>query len=210
MKSTLKAVLLFLTCIFSANANVLVADFDNLSEGLVGTTIQDGGLTFSGLETYTDFSTGNLTIDNVSRDAQFASSNGPNCLLFGGYCPGPYGSSGRFGSMNVSFDGIASSVSMHLFISGASASQNILTLQAFRNGTVTAQTVLDVPDVEGLYPMSLMISDSVFDNLRLVASGPDQDGAVLMALDQVQVTLIPEPTALLLLGVGGLLIRKRS
>ncbi len=169
----------------------------------------DGGITFS--EPTRPPISSIFTIDDVSGDDRFLGPlTPPNCLTLGGYTPGPTGSALRFGSARISFEGIAYEVGIDIFISGSASQNNQLALQAFLEDSLVSQTVLQVPDTTGINQRQMTISDTLFDDLRLVASGPDDYGVVFMSLDNVHISLVPEPATLLLLALGALMLRRRS
>jgi hypothetical protein len=176
-----------------SRAEVLLANFDDLTVGSAGNFLTDGGITFSNLDTRGGFYK-NLSIQLVSAGADFSPAN---CLGFG-Y---PNSSPGRFGSMDISFAGEATTVSLDVFASMSLPTwENSLTLQGLNaGGVVASETVL----VSYWFPYDGPLSVSGdFDSVRLVASGQYSQGTVMLELDNVSVTIIPEPQALGLLCLG--------
>lgn len=199
-------VFLFIT---KTDASTLIANFDSFPEGYTSSVLVDGGITFS--ESTRPPLSSRFTIDDVSGDDSFLGSlTPPNCLTVGDYIPGPTGGGLRFGSARISFEGIAYEVGIDIFISGSAAQNNQLTLQAFLEDSLVSQTILEVPDITGINQRQMTISDTLFDDLRLVASGPDDYGVVFMSLDNVHIFLVPEPTTLLLLGLGAVMLRRKQ
>ena len=195
--------------ITKTNATTLIANFDSFTEGYASATIEDGGITFSELDRRL-IETPRLVIDDVSGDNRFLGTlTPPNCLNPGSYSPGPTGCTSRFGSLHISFEGLADKASTDIFIGGYDSKNKQLTLQAFLEDSLVSQTVLEVPDMGGIYQRQMTLSNTLFDDLRLVASGPDNNGVVFMALDNVHIFLVPEPATLLLLGLGAVVLRRK-
>ena len=200
-------VFLFIT---KTDAATLIANFDSFPEGYTRSVLVDGGIIFS--ECTCPPISSRFTIDDVSGDDSFLGAlTPPNCLNVANYyIPGPTGAGFRFGSAHISFEGIANKVSIDTFISGSAVQNNRLTLQAFLEGSLVSQTVLEVPDIIGINQRQMTLSNTLFDDLRLVASGPDDYGVVFMELDNVHIFLVPEPSTLFLLGLGAVILKKRK
>ena len=217
MKRTLLlSMVALILCVVPVKAETLVANFDIFEEGAIGFTFQDGGITFSENDPYSSLQPPGiytlLTADDVSEDGRFIGFSSPNVLTCAnGYVPGPTGGAGRFGSLRISFDGLASMASTDIFLyGGLEYSENQLSFQAFLNGILVAEEIIHVPQEFGFHILQPAISNVLFDDLRLVSSGPFSSGASFLAMDNVEITLVPEPATLLLLGMGGLLMRKRK
>jgi len=206
-------------CGIQTTAETLVADFDSLTEGFIAQIIQDGGITFSEADSYSSsygFPPPNyFTVENASADSEFIGLlTAPNCLLVGtGYSPGPFGGWSRFGSAHISFEGIANHASINIFMITNPLTViygNQLAFHAFYNESLVAQDVFTVPKTFDEFQFEMVVSGILFDDLWLVASGPVADGAVLIAMDNVRVTLIPEPTTLCLLALGAFLAGRKK
>jgi len=199
---------LFSTGLVSARAQVvLTANFDNLYEGSVGHSFVNGGITFANLDQRILGANppGNFIIETTTTNLPGFTL--PNYLSFGGYTPGPAYSFGRFGSADIDFDGTATAATMDI-VALVSSSGNILMLEGMSGGSVVASNFMSFQSsAAGMVFRSLSISGT-FDSLRLVAMGPNDDGAVLFGMDNVRVTLVPEPAAgtVLLMGCGTLAI----
>ena len=186
-------------CILSvvgAQASIyLTANFDDLLEGSLGDSFSDGGISFANLDERITGPTLN-TFDIQATTANLPGFSPPNYLTFVGYVPGNTSafSFGRFGSASISFSGIASSASMDIFGFGGS-SLNTLTLEALLEGNVVDSdtiTFYSTHPGEVVYrPLSV---SGTFDSLKLVAAGPDNEGADLFGMDNVNITVVPEPT----------------
>ncbi len=199
-----------------------IATFDSFSEGFSGTTITDGEITFFDLDerlspeqlAYT------FSIESTTASQLGSSFSAPNYLTTEGFVAGPELSFGRFGSARITTGKVEQAASLELFSQQPfSASNNILTLEASLDGNLVASKSAALVDfgVVGTSPLlhkTLAVSGVAFDELRLVASGPDDDGVAFIGIDNVRV--VPEPTSALgvlafgALGAGSLLNRKKK
>jgi len=187
------AALFVSACPEVTRAEVLLANFDDLAVGSVGNSFTDGGITFANLDTRGGFYK-NFSIQLVSAGTGFSA---PNCLGFGQ--PNSY--PGRFGSMDISFSGEATSVSLDVFATmSLPGLENLLTLQGLKSGSVVdSQTVLASYWAPYDGPLSIF---GDYDSIRLIASGEYSQGTVMLELDNVSVTIVPEPRAVGLFCVG--------
>lgn len=198
-----------------------VATFDSFSEGFSGKTITDGEITFFDLDER--LSPNQLPYEfsiESTTTAQLGSSfSAPNYLTTEGFVPGPDPSFGRFGSARITTKKVEQAASLELFSQLFSPSNNILTLEASLDGNLVASNSAALADFEviGTGPLlhkTIAVSGVAFDELRLVASGPDDDGVAFIGIDNVEV--VPEPTSVLgvlafgALGAGSLLKRKKK
>jgi hypothetical protein len=73
------------------------------------------------------------------------------------------------------------------------SSRNTVTLEGLMDGSVVASDTITFystsPDVVG---QTLSIA-GIFDSMQLVAAGPDNNGVVDMGVDNVDITIVPEP-----------------
>lgn len=207
---------------FASPTLAAIATFDSFSEGFSGTTITDGGITFFDLDErlspeqipYT------FSIEGTTASQLGSSFSAPNYLTTEGFVPGPDPSFGRFGSARITTGKVEQAASLELFSQQPfSPSDNILTLEASLDGNLVASKSAALTDFEvvGTSPLlhkTLAVSGVAFDELRLVASGPDDDGVAFIGIDNVSV--VPEPTSTLgvlafaALGAGSLLNRKKK
>ncbi len=186
----------------------LVANFDSLPEGFTGSTLTDGGITFSDYNPYLADEVLPLRFYIEALGQQYDAGpyiTRPNYLTALSYVAGPGWSFSRFGSANISFETEACQASMLvLYPQGVPVPNNVLELQALLNGEVVASNVLrfTYPPSRPLGSSQLTVSAERFDSLRLVASGPDDTGFVVIGIDNVTIMPTPEPCTLLLLGLG--------
>ena len=198
--------LALLICFFNfgtARASVfLTANFDDLGEGSEGSSFSDGGITFSDIDERIPDTPGG-TFDIEATTATLPGFSAPNYLTFEGYVPGlnnGYGF-GRFGSADIGFSGTATSASMDIFGFGKS-STNTLTLEALLAGTVVdTDTVTFQGSLSTVLYRPLAVSGT-FDSLQLVSAGTYELGTSFFGMDNVRITIVPEPSAAALLGCG--------
>jgi hypothetical protein len=199
LKNMWVIVVLSFTLASPAVATPLIATFDSFSEGDARATFTDGGITFSDLDTRPG--TGGFVIESTDSMLFGPSFSPPNYLTTGGFSPGSGFSFGRFGSAQLTFGEVpAFDASMEIF-GGFTSSLNVLTLEALLGGIPVASDSMNFLG-SGVLHQTLSVSSVVFDHLRLVASGPQDDGAVFIGIDNVSITPVPEPGTLALFGVG--------
>jgi len=188
----------------------LTANFDDLTEGSEGQSFSDGGISFSDIdERIPNQPGGTFTIQATT--ANLPGFSPPNYLTFEGFVPGPADTNysfGRFGSADIGFSGIGSFASMDIFGFGT-LSTNTLTLEALLGGSVVdTDTTTFYSSSVGVVYRPLTVSGT-FDSLQLVAAGPDNNGTDFFGIDDVNITIVPEPSASGLLGCGlaGIIVR---
>jgi hypothetical protein len=183
---------------------ILTANFDDLTEGALGATFTDGGITFSDLDQYFAYPYNHTFTAEWAAGYLSPPFTPPNVLNFGGYSPGPDGGFGRFGSCTISFGGNATSASVDVFqgVVNFESSPNILTLQAWSGTELVASSSISFATPVACQTLSVSASD--FDHLNLVASGPLGNGAVYIVLDNVAIQLVPEPSGFQFLTLAAL------
>jgi len=206
---------------FASPTRAAVATFDSFSEGFSETSITDGGITFFDLDERLSANERPylFSIEGTTSDLLGSSFSTPNYLTTENYVPGSNLSFGRFGSARITTGKVETAASLELFSQLFSPSNNILTLEALRNGELVGSKSVALADFEviGAGPLlhtTLALSGVAFDELHLVASGPDDDGVAFIGIDNV--SAVPEPTSTLgvlafgALGVGSWLKRKKK
>ena len=178
-----------------------VADFESLAEGFYGDTIEVGGITFfepddrlspPGSQIWAiDDGTGVWEINPAMLDFIQGKT-----LQINGYSGGPNGYAFlRAGSMRMTTGQIETEASLNVnFVVddiNGSYSSNMLTLQALLGGSLVATDRIQLDVVLGMArsfnfgAATLSISGVEFDELRLVSSGPYQNGAWQGGIDNV-------------------------
>jgi len=198
----------------SSGAIAAVATFDSLSEGTAGTTLTDGGITFFDLDQRLADSIPSFSIESATPELFDSSFSAPNYLSFGGFAEGEEFGFGRFGSTRITAGTTGTSASLDLFSLLFSPSNNALTLEALLGETVVASTSVALsafePIGDGLVRQTVAIADVTFDQLRLIASGPDDDGVAFVGIDNVRIeetTRVPEPVSVAsILAIGALFV----
>jgi hypothetical protein len=193
---------------------VFTATFDDLTEGTQGYSISDGGLTFSALDTRLGSRPGVFSIDQANGNLPSPMSP-PNALNFGLVDNSPFGAFDRFGSAWIDFGGLGSAASVDVFSlyapGGDDISKNSLALEAWDGTTLVVSTSVSFTTQLTVQYRMLSLTGVTFDRLRLISSGPVDNGVAFIMLDNVSVTLVPEPAPALLLSLSlvvGLCFRK--
>lgn len=202
--------------VFATTTNT--ATFDDLREGSVGTSFSDGGLTFSDLDMRVPGQSVYPFVIDQATGTLSSPFSAPNALGFGGYGLGPAASFDRFGSAWIDFSGTGSSASLNVFSlytpGGDNISQNTFSLEAWNGSTMVASVSTSFTTQSGVQSRSLVLSSvAPFDRLELYSSGPVDDGVSFILVDNVTVTVVPEPKGLSLLALGlvaGICVRKRA
>lgn len=198
--------------VLGSPAIAATASFDSFPEGFSGTTITDGKITFFDLDQrLSDTASSPFLIESTTADQLGASFSPPNYLSPGGFSPGFGASFGRFGSTRITTGTIGEFASLDVFSLLFSPSNNILTLEAWLDENLVGSSSVALSSFEpvntdGLVQQTLEISGVTFNQLRLVASGLDDDGVAFIGIDNVrvdEVISVPESTsALSILAIG--------
>ncbi len=215
VKPSLKAglsLLGVLSCVTLASPTLAaIASFDNFSEGFSGTTLTDAGVTFFDLnQGLSELLPYTFYIDSTTEDYLGSSFSPPNYLTFGSFAEGSDPSFGRFSSMSITTGNVESSVSLDLFSQLFYPSNAVLTLEALQGGSVVASTSASVSDFEvvensDLRQQTLSLTGLEFDEVRLSASGTEEDSVAFIGVDNVRIS-VPETTSVvgvLVLGALG-------
>jgi hypothetical protein len=198
----------------SSGAIAAVATFDSLPEGITGTTFTNGGITFFDLDQRLADIPSVFAIESATPELFDSSFSAPNYLSFGGFAEGSDFGFGRFGSTRITTGSTGTAARLDLFSLLFSPSNNILTLEALLGETVVASTSVAVAEFaaigeDGLVGQTLAIADVTFDQLRIVASGLEDEGTVTIGIDNVQIeetASVPEPGSVVsLLAIGAAL-----
>ena len=189
------------------------ANFDSFSEGSVGNSFTDGGITFSDFDNYISFYTPPLNIDDASTTLANSTFSPNNVLSFSSIISGGTAGYGRFGSITMSIADVATSASLDIFAASFPAN-NQLTLKAFyQGGLVDSVSVWFSAFDHYIRPggntsshqYTMTIDGIQFDELQLVSTGSYNSGASFILLDNVVFNTpapVPVPAAVWLFGSG--------
>ena len=194
----------FLTCCMApaAQAAVVTATFDSLSEGFYGTELIDGGIRFFDPDWYIPGEQTAIAIDradeNLGDDPFFSSPNG---MGMGGLSPGPIGGGSRFGSLSFELEsgGRGDAASVDIWFNQLDGPNSVILAAYFAGALVDATAVHGPINCCDMH-RRLELSGVVFDSLRLFGVGPANDGAAFMLVDNVTISSVPLPAGLWLLG----------
>src|SRR5262245_48601386 len=95
-----------------------VANFDSQTEGFIGTTYTEGGITFSNIDRRIPGQPagGTFAIDNATNDLTGrAGYSSPNVLGFSAYSPGSSTGFGRLGSFEMQPSQVSTAATIELF-----------------------------------------------------------------------------------------------
>ncbi len=170
---------------------LLVADFESFPEGYITRELVDGGIRFLDLDNrFPEPEPSGLFVIDYTTGAPPAITVPGNLLTPGGYSPGGGLGLTRFGSMTIRFDGVAMAISFQAFsIPFPDSSGNVLTMEARLRGRPVAEIVGAFPGNFGTVVGHFFSLEGVFfDEVRVVASGPNELGTLPLAFDNVKVT----------------------
>ncbi len=205
LRMTVAALLVCLALASPAAASSLIANFDSLAEGAQSPIFTDGGITFSDLDIRLPGEVGpySFIIESTTTAVFGPLFSPPNYLKAGlSFAPGldEGFSLGRFGSMRITFEQPAVGASLNV-LSGFDAT-NVLTLNALWQGSIVGSTTIGFSSIVDFQANTLSLSGVLFDELRLVASGPQQSGTVFIGVDNVRIetaSTVSEPSTISLL-----------
>ncbi|MCL4219789.1 MAG: hypothetical protein KJZ65_00325 [Phycisphaerales bacterium] len=183
-------------CLLFGQAQASVATFDTLSEGVLGTTFTDGGITFSDLDDRAGGFPVPFTCERADGTMPGPGFSPPNALGFGSWVPGPDAAFSQIGSFRFTTGTIQTSASIDVFEWGTPAG-NFISLEAYRNGLLVRSTTVQTPGNWQINHWHLHVSGAAFDTLRINGTGPHSFGTFIGLVDNVVVIPAP-PTALAL------------
>jgi len=215
------------TATSAALAGTTVSNYDDLSEGNLGTSFSYNGVTytqangvggvFPGGDTFTPADVGDSFI--IERATllyndfpNWGSAN--NALTFGtAFIPGDNLSLGAFVRATMTLDEVASAASMQMaFYENGPWGGIVFQLDALRNGSVVASDSFSISDLGGrdnLTFSTLSVSGAEFDTLYLSATYNGEFSAPRLMIDNLSITSVPAPAGASALALGALAARRR-
>jgi hypothetical protein len=198
------------SCLSQAKATTLTANFDSLNEGVQGVSFVDGGITFLEKKDSPGGPSITFAVEDASGDAWFtplgSPFTSPNVLSFGGYSPGPGAGISYGHSFAMNPGELANSISLDgFFLKSATGTASLATLELLRDGLVVADSSLDLTSfVSNIEIHTLSINGVLFDKARIFGSGGTDGnvGRFGAAFDNVQISLVPEPSSIVLIGLA--------
>lgn len=203
------------------------SNFDSLTEGFLGSTFSDGGITFFGLNNDSgvnpdgsNFGPGDYGTDFIIEDASFAVADfpsflsGPNALSFGtSFIPGGNLSINVTSTFSMTTGSVENSADMDLVYYENGPWGGIhLNLYAMLDGNVVGQDTIVISDLGGRdNPVGghLSISGVSFDTLVFNAEYANGTSTAFAGIVD-NVNIVPAPGAASMLGLAGVaLIRRR-
>ena len=199
--------------ILSAVSTAAIAEFatfDDLVEGQTFTTLTNGGITFHDYDArFPGVPPPNIfCIEDASGDLTgMPGYSSPNTLGFFGYSPGTGTAFSRIGEIWFDAAMPGSAASLELFV--VSDNSNIVTMEAYSGGSIVATDVVNLNFQGFLEHFTMSVDNATFDTVRLVGSGPNNDGTFFAVVDNVSISTVPEPATLLSIGAGFALLALR-
>lgn len=230
---TYAALLMTASLAAAAGAQTVVSTFDDITEGFKGDSWSHNGVTYSqvnnvhgqfpGGDTFEPgdgiFGLGNQVI--VER-ATYLYNDFPNwgsannALTFGaGYVPGDNLSLGALSTVTMTLDQVAEFASFEMaYYENGPWSGIQFHFDAYMGDTLVASDSFTIAgdDLEGRDNIAfnqMTVSGAQFDSLHLYATFGDTYSGPRILMDNLTITYVPAPGSVALLGMGGLLARRR-
>jgi hypothetical protein len=163
------------------------AHFDSYTEGAIGTSFTESGITFMNLDnTLQPIGTALFICEEADGTLTgYPGFSTPNCLGSVGWSPGPGASFGRTKSYEIWPAQSENHASLELFLGGSYAG-NTVTLEAYLGTQLVAG---DTIIVSGGFPEHhrLEVTGVSFDHLRLIGNGAQDSGVFFGLVDDVTV-----------------------
>ena len=186
------------------------ANFDDLVEGQTFTTLTNGGITFHDYDArFPGSPPPNIfCIEDASGDLTgLPGYSSPNTLGFFGYSPGSGTAFSRVGEIWFDAAVPGTDVSLELFV--VSDPANIVTMEAYSGGAVVGTDIVNLNFAGFMDHFTMSIGGVAFDTVRLVGTGPNNEGTFFAVVDNVSITTVPEPGTFIAVGAGIALLALR-
>jgi len=230
----MKRELITLVCMCAgsvAMGDVNVSDYDDLSEDFYGESFHYNGVTYMDVNNVagvfpdgSPFDAGGgvdglgteLIIENAALlYNDFPDFGSPdNVLTFGtSYVVGDNLSLGALSTVTMQLDEVADAASLEIgFFENGPWGGIVYHLDAFMGGSVVASDSFTISDLGGrdnIAFSTLSVGGAEFDSLRLYATFGDDFSGPRAIIDNLTINTVPAPGALAILGLGGLVARRR-
>lgn len=214
-----------------AFAQTVVTNYDDLSEGFYGNEYTHNGVTYHSVNNvpgvFPDggtfepggdvFGLGDtIMVENAALlYNDFPGWGSPNNVLtFGSaYIPGDNLSLGALSTMSMDINGVADSASFDMgYYENGPWGGISFHLEAMMGGSVVASDSFVISDLGGRDNIAfaqLSVDGALFDSLRVFATYGDDYSGPRFIMDDLTINYIPAPGSLALLGMGGLMARRR-
>ncbi len=179
-------------------ARASIATFDLFSEGDLGLSFIDTGITFFGLDDRTGSGDVPFSCDRADGTLSGAGFSPPNALGFGSWVPGPDAAFSQCGSFSFSTGTVQTFASIDVF-EWMSPAGNMIWLEAYLNGVMVNSEGVVIPGNGQINHWNLSVSGVPFDTLRVNGSGSADRGIFIGLVDNVVV--VPAPCSALIPGL---------
>lgn len=231
MNKTVASIAALSALVTAASAEISVSTYDDLDEAFYGESFTYNGVTYSNVNNQAGVFPGGDTFDAdgifglghqvIVENAGLLYNDFPgwgsanNALTFGTtFVPGDNLSIGALSTVTMTLDSVAdfASVEMAYYENGPWGGI-VYHLDAYSGGSVVASDSFTISDLGGrdnIAFATLSVDGAEFDSLQLYATfGSDYSGPRAL-LDNLTINSVPAPSALALLGAGGLVgLRRR-
>ena len=214
-----------------ALAQTVVSNYDDLSEGFYGNEFTHNGVTYHSINNvhgvFPDggtfepggdiFGLGDtIIVENAALlYNDFPGWGSPNNVLtFGSaFIPGDNLTLGALSTMSMNIHGVADSASFDMgYYENGPWGGIRFHLEALMGGSVVASDSFEISDLGGRDNIAfaqLSVDGALFDSLRVFATYGDDYSGPRFIMDDLTINYIPAPGSLALLGMGGLMTRRR-
>jgi hypothetical protein len=174
----------------AGGATAQTANFDTQTEGFLGTSFVENGLTFHDGDPRIPGSPPPTSLnaeDASSTLAGFAGFSPPNTLAMIGFSPGPGAAFSRFGSLSITPDTPGTHASIDVF-DFFSEPANSINFAAYLNGQQVDIMTVPIAGGGSINHYHLEVNGE-FDDLKIFGSGPADQGVFFGLIDNVIVTM---------------------
>jgi hypothetical protein len=214
-----------------AMAQISVSTYDDLSEAFYGTSFHYNGVTYHSVnnvpgvfpdgDTFEPgdgiFGLGNqIIVENATLlFNDFPAWGSPNNVLtFGSsFVVGDNLSLGALSTVSMDLDSVSDFASLEIgYYENGPWGGIVYHLEAFMGGQSVAHDSFSISDLGGrdnIAFATLSVAGAQFDSLRLYATYGDHFSGPRAIIDNLTINAVPAPGSLALLGLGGLMARRR-